>query len=109
MERVQVEGISDLKKGERYQLNKIVNSYFDKIKRQIKNEMTLVVKIKHYETAGKKNKAKKASIQVNVITATRNLESSASDWDLNRTLHAVFKKLLNEIEHKFRPSEQGRR
>ena len=106
MERVELEGIENLDKDQKYQLNKIVNHYFDKIKRVIKNDMTLFVKIKQYETAGKKDKAKKSSIQVIVKTSVKNLEASSSDWDLNRTLHGVFKKILAEIEHKFRVSEQ---
>jgi len=106
MERVEVKGVEDLDKDQKYQLNKIVNSYFDKIKRSLKNDVVLLVKIKQYETAGKKDKAKKSSVQLQIKTSTKNLEASASDWDLNRTLHDVFKKMLVEIEHKFRVSEQ---
>lgn len=109
MEGIQIEGIGLLKKEEKYQLNKIVNDYADKIERGIKNDFTIDLKLKEYETAGKKDKQHKYSISVTIKTSTKKLSADASDWDLNRTLHSVFKKILVEIEHKFRVSEQGRK
>jgi hypothetical protein len=112
MERVQIKGIEELTKEEKYQLNKIVNDYYDKIKRSLKNDFTLQIKIKAYQKTGKgkieknSNKKKKYSIQAMIHTATKKLESNASDWDLNRTMHAVLKKILEEIEHVFHASNQ---
>ena len=110
MERVELYGIDNLKKQEKYELNKIVNKYYDKIKREIKNEFTIKISIKEYATSGngKKDdkKKKKYSIKIKILTSTKNLESHYASWDLNVTLHKVFKKILEEIEHIFKVSEQ---
>jgi len=107
MERVQLKGEEVLDKEQKYQLNKIINSYYDKIRRSVKQDFTLSVKIKEYNTQGKKDKAHKFSIQSSIsIPTKRKIESSASDWDLNRTVHACLKKLLEEIEHMFFVSNQ---
>ena len=57
MDRIQFKGIEDIGKEDKYQLNKIVNGYYDKIARQIKNDFTLLIKIKTYQKPGKKDKA----------------------------------------------------
>ena len=115
VEKIQLKGEESLSEGEKFQLNKVVNHYYDKIGRNVKNDFMILVKIKAYEKAGKGkkdedcHKSKKFSIQVQIKTATRKLDSSAADWDLNRTLHDAFKKMLTEIEHKFRNSEQNKK
>jgi len=115
VDKIQYKGDDVLSKEEKLQLNKIVEHYYDKISRSIKNDFGIFVKIKAYEKAGKgkveegSHKKKKFSIQVQVVTSTRKLDSSSSDWDLNRTLHDVFKKMLSEIEHRFRNSDQHKR
>jgi len=37
------------------------------------------------------------------------MEADAVDWDLNRTFHKVFRKIEEEIEHKFRVSDQHKK
>jgi len=114
MTRIDLKGIEELKKEERYQLNKIVNHYYDKIKRMLGDgeEVGLIIKLKAYQKSGKgkieedKKKAKKYSVQISVKNSIKNLEASASDWDLNRTMHAALKKVLEEIEHRFHASNQ---
>jgi len=106
MVRVQIAGIDELKKEEEFQFNKIVNHYYDKVERAIKNDFTLNIKVKHYQRPESNDKNRKVSIQVQVMTSTRKLDATADDWDLNKTLHGVFKNLLNEIEHRFRVSDK---
>ena len=112
MERVVLKGIKDLKENKKYMLNKIVNNYYNKISRMLKNDFTLKISVKEYATAGKgkkeDKKTKKFSIKAQVLGVARNLETHDADWDLNRTTHSVLKKMLKEIEHQFRVSEQGR-
>jgi len=114
MARINLKGIEELKKDERFQLNKIVNSYYDKIVRSLGDgeDLELNIKIKVYQKSGKgkieenSHKKKKYSVQIQVKNSIKNLDSSASDWDLNRTMHAALKKVLEEIEHRFHISEQ---
>lgn len=107
MARIQLKGFEVLSREEFYQLNKIVNSYYEKIKRSVNQDFTVSIKLKEYKRQGKKDKAHKFSIQLGIsIPTKRKIESSAADWDLNRTLHSGFKKILEEIEHMFRVSNQ---
>jgi len=112
MKNIKITGAENLGRFQLFNLGRISNSYYNKIARSIHNDFQLNIKLKCHEKAGKgdkekdKKKMRKFGVQLQVKTATRGLDSSASDWDLNRTLHSAFKKLLSEIEHRFRVSEQ---
>lgn len=113
MENLDAEGIELLDAAQKSAFDRIVRSYYSKISRKLKNDFAIRIVVKDYQTAGRgkmeiRKKAKKYSIRVFVITSVKKLEAHAADWDLNRTLHAVFDKILSEIEHMFHVSEQGR-
>ncbi len=108
MNEIEFEGAEELNESERFQLDKIAESYLNKIRRKIKNDFLLRIKLKEYHRDGKKDKAHKFSIKAQIKTSTIGIDSEAHDWDLNRTLHAALDKLLSEIEHRFHVSEQGR-
>ena len=114
MKNIIITGAENLSRIQLFNLGRISKGYYNKIIRAIYNDLILSVKLKCHEKTGtggkekEKKKPRKFGIHLQVKTATKGLDSSASDWDLNKTLHSAFKKLLNEIEHKFRVSEQNK-
>ena len=103
MKPIEIKGIDILTEEEKKLSDKLLNEYFPKIQRQIKNIIVLKVHIKEYEKEGKR---KKYSINIKVINSTDVFEANAHDWDFARTMHKVLKKIENEIEDRFHPSEQ---
>jgi len=102
-------GINQLTEKEKSLVNRLLNEYYLRIQRQLKNLTFLEFNTKEYEKTGKgkieKNKAKKYSVHVKIFS-TRVFEADYADWDLARAVHKVMNKLMNEIEHKFHASEQ---
>ncbi len=103
MELIEIKGIDILTKEEKRLANKLLNEYFPKIERKIKNIISLKVHIKEYEKEGKR---KKYSINIKVINSADVFEANAHNWDFARTMHKVLNKIENEIEDRFHPSEQ---
>ena len=64
MEPIQIKGTNILTEDEKKLANKLLNEYYPKIQRQIKNIISLQVHIKEYEKNGKR---KKYSINVKII------------------------------------------
>lgn len=103
-EMIQYVGVSDLEPEEQLEVSRLSTEYYPKLKRQLKNVMSLVVHIKRYDKGG----STKFSIHTRVIAPTRIFESCKShDFDLARALHKSFKDLENEIRHKLHTEEQG--
>jgi len=84
---------------------KLWEEYSKKIGRKLKNIESCRIHIKEYSPGGKT----KFSIHVLVTYAGKAMEADAADWDLNRTFHKVFTKIEQEVEHKFRVSDQHQR
>ena len=114
MKNIIITGAENLSRLQLFNLGRISKGYYNKIERVIHNDFALSIKLKCHEKVGIGGKAKekikprKFGVQLQVKTATKGLDSSASDWDLNRALHSSFKKLLSEIEHRFRASNQNK-
>lgn len=113
MENLNAKGTEGFDAAQKSAFDRIAGSYYSKISRKLKNDFAIRIVVKDYQTAGRgkreiRKKARKYSIRIFVITSVKKLEAHAADWDLNRTLHAVFEKILSEIEHMFHVSEQGR-
>lgn len=105
-EAISVRGIENLSEEQKKLVDKLLEEYYNRIQRQLKNITSLEVYIKEYKIVGKENKEKKFSIHIRVMSSTKNFEGDASDWDLAKTLHKALNKIMNEIEHRFHPSEQ---
>ena len=90
---------------ERWALHKLLNEYYSKVKRQLKNKVVFEVHIKVHEKEGKR---KKFNVHVDVDSAKR-FGATADDWDLARAVHKVMKNIMSEIEHKLHISEQYER
>ncbi len=103
MEPIQITGIDEISEEDRDIVNTLVNEYYGKIKRSLKNIVSIKLHIKQHSKTGNKHKS---DIRVKVIAPTRIFEAQESDWDLARTLHRVFKNVIKEIEHKLKVSDQ---
>ena len=103
MEQVQVRGIELLNEQERKIANKLFDEYYKKIQRKIKNLASLKIHIKEYNKDGKR---KKYSINAEVISSRKIFKANSYDWTFSATIHEVFNKLLNQIEHAYHTSDQ---
>ena len=104
-EIIQFIGVNKLEPEEQDTVMTLSEEYYSKIKRQIKNRMSLVVHVKTYQRDG--GKAKYA-LHIRLIAPTRIFEScKAHDWDLPRALHKSFKDLMSEIRHSLHTDEQA--
>ncbi|MGD2072616.1 MAG: hypothetical protein PVG65_03915 [Candidatus Thorarchaeota archaeon] len=103
MKAIEVKGVSVLNSSQTTLANKILNEYYVKIQRQLKNFTSLKLHVKAYEKGN--GSRKKYSLRVEVISPTRKFESNAHDWDFARTLHKVLNKVINEIEHETHASD----
>lgn len=103
MEPIQIIGIEKIEDEEKSIVNKLINDYYKKIQREIKNITSLTV---HVKTHSKGGKSKKYDFRVKVAAPTRIFESQESDWDLARTLHRVFRNMIRQIQHRLRTDSQ---
>ena len=103
MEAIEVKGAEFLTEKEKALSNKILNEYYVRIQRQLKNMASLRLHVKEYQKEGKR---RKYSMRVEAIAPTRKFEANSFDWDFARALHKVLNKLRNEIEHKLHSSDQ---
>ncbi len=83
---------------EKKEFQRIFDNNFNKIQRKIKNISSFIFHFKEYEKDGK---VKKFSINSKIIFDNKIIEASAYDWDFNKSVHKIFNKLNEEIEHKF--------
>ncbi len=88
---------------ERETADRLIDEYYSKIQRMLKNDFLLKIHFKEYDKEGKK---KKYSINAEAIFSGKMINSSSWDWDLARAIHKSMRKIENEIEKKFHISEQ---
>jgi len=100
---VEITNVEILDGKERETADRLIDEYYSKIQRMIKNDLLLKVHFKEYDKDGKK---KKYSINAEAIFSGKMISSSSWDWDLARAIHKSMKKIENEIEKKFHTSEQ---
>ncbi len=105
MINLQTKGFEILTEKTREDFRKLWTEYSAKIERKLKNAESFRIHIKEYSPGGKT----KFSIHMLVSYAGKSIEADSSDWDLRRTFHKVFKKIEQEIEHKFHISDQHKR
>jgi len=100
---IHLAGVDTLKERQKQLVNRLLNEYYPRIQRQLKNFTSFEVDIKNYKKEGKQ---KKFSINLKVVVPTRIFKANAIDWDLARALHNVLNKIMNEIESKMHSSNQ---
>lgn len=103
MEPIQITGIDEISEEDIDIVNTLANEYYAKIKRSLKNIVSIKLHVKQHSKTGNKHKS---DIRVKVISPTRIFEAQESDWDLARTLHKVFKNIEREIQHKLKTDDQ---
>ena len=99
MEEIQITGMDEISEEDKGIINKLANEYYPKIKRVLKNEISIKLHVKQHSKTGNKHKS---DIRVKVLAPTKVFEAQESDWDLARTLHMVFKNIERQIEHRIR-------
>jgi len=103
MEKIQIIGVEKLEDEEKGIFNKLVDEYYKKIQRELKNITSLTIHIKAHSKGGK---AKKYDLRIKAIAPTRIFEAQESDWELARTLHRVFRNMIRQIQHRLRTDSQ---
>jgi len=103
MEAIQITGIDEISSNDKAIVNKLANDYYSKIKRALKNEISIKLHVKQHSKTGNKHKS---DIRVKVVAPTKSFESQESDWDLARTLHKVFRNVIRQLEHRLKVDDQ---
>lgn len=98
-------GFEALTQKTKEEFQKLWGEYSIKIGHKLKNIESVRIHLKEYSPGGKT----KFSIHAFVSYAGKSIEADSFDWDLRRTFHKVFKKIEQEIEHKFHVSDQHRK
>lgn len=94
---IKIQTKENLNEEEKETLDRLLNKYYEKIKRKVKKDVDVDLNLKIYEKGGKK----KYSINLKIVNSMV-FKSDADDWDFAKAVHKAFDKILREIEHKFR-------
>lgn len=109
MESIEIKGIEGLSESEKQELNKEIETYKEKIKWKTKSDFVLKLDIRSYNKSPEnKTKSKRYTIRAEIKGQTQTFEASVEEWDFNKAVHKIFDKLINEVEHKYHSSEQGK-
>lgn len=103
MEQIQYIGLEQLNDEEKEILNRLSKEYYEKIRRTLKNETTIIVHVKEHKKTGNR---KKYSVHVRVNAPTKPFDSENADWELAKVLHESFKDLERQIQHKLHTDDQ---
>jgi hypothetical protein len=103
---IRTKGLEVLKEGEKRDVEELSRKYCQKIGRKLRGISSIIVHLKEYSRLGLR---KKYSIHARVVYSGKSLEADAFDWDLRRTIHKLFRKVEEELEHKFHLSDKGKR
>ena len=106
MFQIEKAGFDVLTEEEKATFEKLSSDYMTKIEMKLKNISSLKVHVKEYSREGKRNKY---SLHAKIVLPGKFFEASADDWDFARTVHQLFKKIEEEIENRFRSSDQNKR
>jgi len=91
-------GLEKLEEEEVDSVISLSDKYYTKVDREL-NVNELIIDIKLNSVKGRR---KEYTILTKAIFARNVLTAQASAWALRKSLHKVFAKLINEINHKFR-------
>ncbi|MBI2650889.1 hypothetical protein HYX01_00255 [Candidatus Woesearchaeota archaeon] len=107
MQQIQIIGVRDLDEMEIESINRIANRHYQKIQRELKNDISIKLHIKSHKKEGKQ---KKYSMHVKVITPTRTFASTkAFDWKLENALHKSFTDVMKIIQHSLHTDNQHKK
>jgi ribosome-associated translation inhibitor RaiA len=103
MGKIKILGLEDFDFLEKDRIKQLVAEYYTKIERTLKGNL-LILHLKKHNAEGSRAKI---SIHARIENPTFVTLARASDWDINKALHSVLKKLETEIEHKFKPKNKN--
>lgn len=98
MEDIQFIGLNELENVDQTMVKTLAAEYYDKIKRALNNETSLVI---HIKAAAKEGARHRYDVKVRVQAPTKIFESSSEEWDLATAVHGSCKDLLTQIKHTF--------
>jgi hypothetical protein len=103
-ELIQFTGLKELESLDQERVKDLAATYYDKIKRSLKNITTLQIHIKEYKKEGAR---KKYSVHIKAVAPTKVIVSTkAHDWDIARVMHKAFQDIEREIVHKLKTDDQ---
>ena len=106
---IQIQTKENLNEEEKETLDRLLNEYYEKIKRELKKDIVVNLNLKIYEKGEKGEKGKKKySINLKVVNSVV-FKSDSYDYDLAKAVHKAFNKIMSEIEHKFHVSNQNKK
>ncbi|MGA2130018.1 MAG: HPF/RaiA family ribosome-associated protein [Candidatus Pacearchaeota archaeon] len=105
MVELQTIGFEILTDNTRNEFEKIFEENSKKIDRMLGDAESFRVRLKEHSKGGKT----KFSIHALVTYAGKTMDAEASDFDLRKVFHMVFKKIEQQIEHEFHISNQNKR
>jgi len=100
-ETIQFVGLNELDADEQEVVQRLSTEHYEKIKRSVKNIVSMIVHLKTYGGEGKK---KKYAVHVRLHVPTRAVFESCKshDWELPRAMHKSFDDIRHQIAHKLR-------
>ena len=107
--KIKAKGV-ELSDKEKWELDKLVNEYYEKIKRELKKEIVVDLDLKVYEKCEENGKCSKRKYSLNLkVENSVVFKSNSYDWNLPKAVHKAFNKIMSEIEHKFHVSNQNKK
>ena len=103
---IQTKGLEILNENEKKDFETVLGKYYEKIERKLKDISSIVFHLKEYNRQGTR---KKFSIHAKIVYSGKFFEADSFDWDLKRTIHKLFRKMEEEIEHKFHLSDKRKK
>ncbi len=103
---IQTKGFELLDENEKRDFNELFEKYSQKIERKLKGISSIVIHLKEYRKLGSR---KKFSIHAKFVYSGKMFEADAFDWDFKRTVHKIFRKIEEELEHRFHISDKRKR
>ncbi len=91
-------GLNYFTKEEVVNIKDVANSYNKKLKENI-DDFNLVLHMKKDDIQGKKARY---SVSLRIEHPSFLLTTTAMEWDLRKTVHEVFERMVNRLHHKFR-------
>tara|TARA_Y100000031_G_C8057327_1_gene308977 strand:+ start:209 stop:529 length:321 start_codon:yes stop_codon:yes gene_type:complete len=103
MTNIQMIGASDFDKEELETITEMAKHYEEKITHVVG---TIEGKM-HLKKHSKGGKSTKYDLRLTVKVAKKTFDTQESDWELNKTVHKVFKNIQNQITHKLHTDDSN--
>lgn len=106
---IQIQTKENLNEEEKETLDRLLNEYYEKIKRELKKDIVINLNLKIYEKGEKGERGKKKySLNLKIVNSVV-FKSDSDDYDLARAIHKAFNKVMREIEHRLHVSNQNKK